>query len=131
MTGESLDIQTSEISWVTDLAECTYYTNMKKMAALDHTVVNHLKLMREGRFTVFSNTIKEVTCVNSTLEELIANDSALIKSFGEPDRDPIVEFHAENFKQEVRAAIISSKTCLTHCQKCSKICFQCCSYSAN
>ena len=85
--------------------------NLKKMAALDHTIVNHLKLM-EGRFTVFSSTIKEVTCVNSTLEELIADDSALVKIFGEPDCNPIVEFHAENFKQEVRAAIISSRRVL-------------------
>ena len=85
--------------------------NLKKNGGLDHTVVNHLKLM-EGRFTVFSSTIKEVTCVNNTLEELIANDSALVKSFGEPDRDPTIEFHAKNFKQDVRAAIISSRRVL-------------------
>ena len=80
----------------------------KSMAALDHTVANYLKLV-EDRFTVFSSAITGVTGVNSTLEELIANDSSLVKSFGDPDRDPIVEFHAVNFKEEVRAAIISSK----------------------
>ena len=78
------------------------------MAALDHTAANHLKLM-EDKFVVFSNAITDVTGVNSTLEELIANDTALVNSFGDPDREPIVEFHALNFKQEVRSAIISSR----------------------
>ena len=78
------------------------------MAALDHTVANHLKLM-EDKFAVFSSAIIDVTGVNSTLEELIANESALVKSFGDPDREPIVQFHALNFQQDVSAAIISSR----------------------
>lgn len=85
-----------------------------EMSASDHTVANHLKLM-EDRFTVFSSAIAEINGVNSSLEELIANDTALINSFGDPDREPIVQFHAVNFKQEIRSVIISSRRVVPPC----------------
>ena len=55
--------------------ESSFLHQRKEVASVDHTVDNHLKLM-EDKFTVFSDAIAEVTGVNSTLEELIANDSS-------------------------------------------------------
>lgn len=71
------------------------------------TVAGHLNQMTE-KLTVFSSTIMAVTKVNSELETLIVNDSALPKGFRAPD-DPIISFELENFKQKVRETIISSR----------------------
>jgi hypothetical protein len=71
------------------------------------TVADRFKLVA-GKFSIFSTAITEVTGVNGILEELIVNDLALVKEFGEPG-NPIVELHTQNFKQEVSEAVISSK----------------------
>ena len=71
------------------------------------SVADHLHLMAE-RFAILTSTIAKVTCVNNTLEELIANDSTLAEGFGRPE-DPIVKFNTEDFKQAVREAVISSE----------------------
>ena len=79
----------------------------RKKMAVKSTVADHLKSMGD-RVETFSTTITEATGVNNTLEELIANDSALVKGFGDPD-DPMVKFELENFKQAIRELVIASR----------------------